>query len=695
MILLLISFFLSSVKAETGYSCETTFDQLNIPHVKTASVEEMYYCMGLYHGQDRAWEMDFFRRVGEGRNSEIYGFSQLKSDLMMRFLDLPAVAEKLWIGLPEEKKRIIEIYARGVNKGFETGKRSSEFIDKGYEPEPWKPQNSLLVLLLQSFDQTRKTFIRDYDEELLKEKFGINAAGMFDEDHMPWETNILKEGEYEKKTLPEKTTSFKLSPVKLWAAFPELFGKETGSNNWVVGKTKSKSGHAILANDPHLDLKTPLFWYWISLKSPGASVVGGTVPGVPVIASGTNGQVAWGLTNSYLNSADAVVVTDLKDEQIESFRPLVWIKFGFLKLPFFFKSFERLTTGQRVLPLEIEKADRLVLRWTGFKLLPKEIAPMFDLFKITNVSEMDKLLSEIGVPSWNFVFADKKGDIGYRLVGKTYRTTEKTPFGIQEMTFKDFSEEKYLTNEEKPHLLKPKRDFVSTANNRHWPSDANLYGGRGYSHSFRAFRIEQLLREKQDVESFKNIQCDRQVVDARFFLPKLAQIVKMPEFEKWHFTAEESSTVLPLYRRFLDIIFDKWTVNEYALYKMLDRLTEEQKMELNSFYSQAKVEVKGRTWGEILRVKFAHMSKNESWKYSEEVPGFGDTHTVDPGTAKWNEELKIYEQTSGASMRMIVELADEPRIWLVLPGLNRMYDKKPEFSPWLNWKNCQFSEVAL
>lgn len=695
MIQFLFSFLLATANAETGYSCETTYDQLNIPHVKTASVEGMYYCMGLHHGQDRAWEMDYFRRVGEGRNAEVYGFSQLKSDLMMRFLDLPAVAEGLWKSFPEDKKQIIEIYARGVNKGFEAGKSATEFKDKGYEPAPWRPQDSLLVLLLQSFDQTRKTFIRDYDEELLKEKFGVNASGLFDEDHMPWENTILKEGEYEKKTANVKPTSFRNTSVKLWGQFPELFGKESGSNNWVISKSKSKSGHAILANDPHLDLKTPMFWYWISLKTPGLSLIGGSVPGVPVIASGTNGNVAWGLTNSYMNSADAVVVTDLKEEQVESFRPLVWIKFGFLKIPFFFKSFERLTSGYRVLPLEIEKADRLLLRWTGFKLSPQDITPMFDLYKVGNVTEMDKLLSEIGVPSWNFVFADKKGDIGYRLVGKTYSSTEKTPFGVPEMTYKEFSEEQYLTVADRPHVLKPERQYAYSANNRHWPSDAKFYGGRGYSQSFRAFRIDQLLRGEHDVESFKNLQCDRQVIDARFFLPKLVQHVKMPELENWNMVAEESSKVLPVYRRFMDLIFEKWSVNEYALYKMLDRLSEVQKKELNEFYSLAKDEVKGRTWGKILRVKFSHMSKNADWKFSEEVAGFADTHSVDPGTAKWNEDLKIYEQSSGASMRMIVELAEEPRIWLALPGLNRLYDKKPDVSPWLNWKNCHYSEIKL
>ncbi len=694
MIIFFLSLFLSSAEAATPYNCETTYDQMNIPHVKTTSLEGFYYCFGLNHGQDRAWEMDFFRRVGEGRNAEVIGFSQLKSDLMMRLLDLPSVAEKLWNDFPAEKKKWLEIYADGVNEGFKTGKNSTEFKDRNYEPEKWEPKHSLLVLLLQSFDQTRKTFFRDFEEEKLKEKFGKDTADLFNEDLMPWENTILKEGEYEKgKTVV--STDDKSHPMKLWGDFPFLFGKESGSNNWVVSKAKSKNGYAMLANDPHLDLKTPMFWYWINLKTPDVSVMGGSVPGVPVIASGTNGKVAWGLTNSYLNSADTVFVKDIKEDQIETIRPTVKIKFWFMQIPFFFKTFEKLKTGHRILPLDIESAHKLVLRWTGFTLKPEELYPMFDLFKVQNVAEMDKLISEIGIPSWNFVFADAKGDIGYRLVGRTYKHVGKLPLGVPVMSLEEFLNPEYLTPDERPHVMKPKRNYVYSANNRHFPSDAKLYGGRGYSYSFRGYRIDEMLQKQQDLESFKNIQCDTQVVDARFFLPKIQKYLNAPEFQNWTLTSEDSSKALPVYRHLLELVFEKWEVNEYALFKMLDQLTPEQEKEFKEIYQQAVAEVKGRTWGEFHVVNFPHMSKNDSWIFSPEIPGIGDTHSINPGTAQWNADRKVYEQNSGASMRMIIELKDTPTVWLALPGLNRHYDMKKDNTAWESWKRCEYTQVAF
>jgi acyl-homoserine lactone acylase PvdQ len=337
----------------------------------------------------------------------------------------------------------------------------------------------------------------------------------------------------------------------------------------------------------------------------------------------------------------------------------------------------------------------MILRWTGFALKAEELYPMFDLFKVRNVTEMNQLISEIGIPSWNFVFADNKGDIGYRLVGRTYKQTQKLPMGIPEMSLEEFLKEEYLTPEERPHVLKPKRNYVYSANNRHWPSDSKFYGGRGYSYSFRGLRIDELLQGDQDLASFKNIQCDTQVVDARFFLAKIQKYLNAPELENWNMTLEDSSKALPIYRRLLDLVFEKWEVNEYALFKMLDQLTPEQEKDFKKIYHLAVAEVKGRTWGEIHVVNFPHMAKQDSWIFSPEIPGIGDTHSVNPGTAKWNPEPGLYEQNSGASMRMIIEMKQTPTVWLALPGLNREYDNKKDNIPWESWKKCEYTQLKF
>ena len=685
----------SFVGATSDIKCEANYDEVGITRQKVADMNQYYYCFGFHHARDRAWQMDYFRRVAQGRNAEIYGYSSLKSDLMMKLLDLPSLAKRLYHELPEENKQWLEAYARGANLGFEEGKLAQEFRDLNYSPEKWEPEHSVLVLVLQSFDQTRKTFVRDYEEEKTKEHWKEKSDHLFNEEDVPWFNTILKDGEYLKRNTNVKTTYTPSPGVTLWENFPDVFGKESGSNNWVIQKSKSKSGHAMLANDPHLDLKTPLFWYWINLQGPEVNVIGGSLPGVPVIVSGTNGHVAWGLTNAYINTADAVFIKDLPQDYLVTFRPTVKVKVGYFTVPFFFKTFERTKDGNPVLPLELEKSEKIILRWTGFHLKGAQISPMFKLMKTKNVEAIDDVLKKVGLPAWNFVFADRKGDIGYRVVGEIYKENQKDSFGISLETLDEFKKKELLDPMERPHVLKPKRNYVYTANNRHWPSDSKHYGGRSYTYSFRGFRIDELLQNKQhDVESFKNIQCDRQAVDARFFVPKILKFLDVPEFKTWNFDTSETSFAPSLYRRFMDLLLEGWQVNENALFHLLDDLSETQKKEMSSFLNVARGQISSRKWGDLHRLTFTHLSKKEDWKFSPELAGIGDNHSVDPGTSKWDADKKIYDQFSGASMRMIVVMKEIPEIHLSLPGYNRNYTQRQKNVPaWSQWRACQYKMI--
>lgn len=695
ILLLGLFLFITSRALASNNKCKTSYDNLGIPHVEVTSTEDFYFCFGFHHGRDRAWQMDYFRRVAEGRNAEVLGFSQLKSDLMMRLLDLPSAAKKIWDSFNPSQKETFLHYTSGVNEGFKEGKKAQEFKDLDYSPEEWEPENTIVLLLLQSFDQTKKSFLSDYLEEKNKEEWGDKAKELFDEEGMPWENNILKEGEYQKRVTSRSSSSPSNQVVKIWANFPEVFGKESGSNNWVISGKKSKTGKAILANDPHLDLKTPLFWYWLHLKSPELEVIGASLPGVPVVVSGTNGQVAWGLTNAYLNAADVVFLNNPPAESIKSIRPVVWVKFWFLKIPFFFKSFEKLISNHPILPLETETDKKLALRWTGFDLKSDEVLPMLKLVEAKNVEDMNSILKEVGIPAWNFVFADTKGDIGFRVVGKTYRHFSKTPYGIPSESIEEFKQVDSLSPEERPYVIKPERNYIYTANNRHWPMDAAFYGGRAYSFSFRGLRIDELLQGQHDPESFKAMQCDHQVVDARFFLPLIFNHIESPLLANWKMVATDGSIELSVYRRLMDIMMSGWKVNEYALYRLLKERTPTRKKEVQNFYELAVKDVNGRSWKDFHRLNFDHLSKNDDWNFSPEMSGVGDNHTVDPGTSRWNSSKNIFEQYSGASMRMIIEMRERPHIQLVLPGFNREYTNEKTNSPWQDWKECKYTEVSF
>jgi len=655
---------LNPLSAElVGKKCEIYRDPQGIPHLHArdtgAGNSELigFACLGYIHAKDRGWEMDYFRRTVQGRKAEIFGQDAIQSDFFMRLLGLEEKADSLFIQLDKRYKDYLWAYAWGANQGFGEALKKGvyEFQGLGYTPDAWKPQDSLAVMLLQSFDQTRRTFQLQFDQKNWLKEYGSDADRLFSFDGLPWDTSILKSGEYQSRAegrpeisaeIPENekgnTTSNR--PVSgalennMHADIQNFFkqlstpwdGPGTGSNNWVIDSSKSKTGNAWLANDPHLKLARPPFWHWVHMDAGTMDVIGATLPGVPVFASASNHHVSWGLTNSFVPVAKVTYVPVQDLTHAKAFRPWIWVRLWNLKLPFFFKSFQRTESGLPILPLAAPDGTAIVLRWTGFDLSAKDISGLMEIEKIHNVIEADHLLSTIRVPSWNFVFADDNGHIGYRTNGRTPRYNKEPALGIGQESLSQLESSvafsNPLTADEMPHVLNPKRGYVVTANNRQWPSNSRYSLGNAQSQGLRAFRIEELIRalgpggsggqSKKgglgsrsggqtggqigglDLASNQRIQCDIQAVDARFLLPKLLAVLDasrgsnqdsvhasghdsghdsisamnqpaIQALRDWNFETDVNCKACALYRRWVERIYSDQTLNEVSLYKKL------------------------------------------------------------------------------------------------------------------------------
>ena len=88
---------------------------------------------------------------------------------------------------------------------------------------------------------------------------------------------------------------------------PWLVEPDLGSNNWVIGGSKSATGKPILANDPHREVVNPALRYVVHLNAPGWNVIGATEPGLPGISIGHNDRLAWGFTILGMDQQDLYV----------------------------------------------------------------------------------------------------------------------------------------------------------------------------------------------------------------------------------------------------------------------------------------------------------------------------------------------------------------------------------------------------
>jgi penicillin amidase len=745
--------------------------QVNLSDAKDDGEKKQreFSCFGYLHGLERAWQMDHLRRLAWGRVSEVEGPRAFVKDVQMRTLRLGEHALRIAEGLSPETRGLLEAYSRGVNAAFSSSERVEIASLSKIELQRrwlWKPEDTLALLLLQAFDQTRKGFLVEMDEEAWVARYGEEISAWINSDQMPWDTAVLKPGEYPKnqnKRPKEKSAKSSprtarwensLSSESLPQVGPWLEKSRGGSNNWVLGGTRSKTGHAWLANDPHLSLIDPPFWHPIRLTSERSELAGFSVAGIPSVPAGTNGRVGWGLTNSYLDAADLGVVSDSPRLQLKTEWLFIPVRIGLFRIPVGPIRVQRLSERLPILPLQLasmKETEHLVLRWTGYHIEPRDFDALFKLPDVSDVLEADRQLARIGIPSWNYVWGDQTGRIGFRVVGKLPKRKGPPAPGVVRIPSDrspdswDFQDANFLSPEEMPHLLEPKRGYIVTANARQWPTDSAFHGGRAYEDAFRAQRIEELLLDlpQHSLESLQNVQCDVYAQDAKHLVPALLDALlgeqreevsktlwlehsvqvrrAMEVLMKWDFQTPLDCRACGIYRNWISRLqANLGGVEEPFLYRWLRGLIEnsgelegfmrspasrgvltasleEALTELDEFSVQRG---KGGTskdgvfpsWGELHAAQFSHLGGAHRSLSQQELSTPGDEHTVNPGmTEGWNHG---WEHRSGASMRMLIEFSKPIKMWAVLAGPRQGGMKQEErLKSWKKWRDCRFERV--
>lgn len=699
-------------RAETR--CSYVRDQAGVVHLKAQDGMQAIECMGYFHGLDRGWQIDYFRRVGQGRTAEVLGGGHLKLDFVMRLFNLEASAHKLFLGADAETRKRIEAYASGVNQGMSEAVRNHayEFDRLGYEPDSFLPEHAFLILLVQSFDQTRRAFEYRIEEFHVAEKRGLDWVRLKDLHDLPWGVSVLDE-KYPASASSAQDAKGDDSNV----LETHRDSDSTGSNNWVVAKSRSATGHSWLANDPHLDLKTPSFWYWIDVDSPEEHKMGATVAGFPQVVSGTNGKLAWGLTNAYLDYADVALVDEKELDSGTTERPTIWFKWWKIKLPFFLKTFHRTAKGSPVLPIDAPDGKAFVVNWSGAHYEPKDFAAVLNFSKAQTVDQMSEALAQAKISGWNFVFTDQSGRIGYRATGRAFLRTSEVPFGVGNRTLAEFESQPMLTEAQMPNFIDPKSGVIATANNRQFPKSSGLFGGRAYSQGFRAYRIKEKLDATalHDFKSLQDTQCDTQAVDARFLLNGMlaltasdlstkAETQAVELLKEWKFETGADCRACAIYRRWVDLALDDLGIAESGLFRLLqskDRERETKEILIKTFRTATDELLrigKGAypAWNDIHRVRFAHLSGDSDFDRDERFFTPGDQHSVNVGTVHWRGEY--YEHTAGASQRVLIEMSDPVRIHYRLPGTNPSEPPKEfldEKAPWKEWAKCTYSDATF
>ena len=498
--------------------------------------------IGYAHARDRLWQMDFQRRIGSGRLSEILGKRLVETDRFLRTIGFRRAAEEALRSLAPGARAQLDTYVAGVNHFLGTsGSRPIEFRLLRFSPEPFNAADCLVWAKMMAWDLASVNAADEIRRARFVEAVGpVRAAELFPQ--VPSEPTILRDEEWNgdfRKSAPIPAS--RLPPSAAWTALENRFallqelgfGADTvGSNSWVLAGSRTKSGRPILANDPHLGLRTPSVWYLARLEAPGLSVAGATLPGIPNVIIGHNARIAWGLTSLEPDVQDLYLEeTDTKDgrrylyagvwRRFETRTETIHVRGG---PDFVFEA--RSSVHGPIVTDALEGAKTLgpavALRWTGLDPQDTTAEALAAINVAGDWNEFLSAASRLRSPAQNLVYADVDGHIGYTGSGAIpIRPRADGLLPLSGAGADDWLG--YIPFEELPHVLDPPRGFLVTANNRVASERYSHSMTRDWPEPYRARRITDLLlsRPLWAPEDLGAIQLDRVSYQAADLLPLL------------------------------------------------------------------------------------------------------------------------------------------------------------------------------
>ena len=263
-----------------------------VPWIEAASDADLAFALGLVHGHLRGAQVALLRLVSRGRLAEIAGPLATDIDHALRILDFGRAAPAIEAAWPAETRDFVGRFVAGLNHAVLHGPRPREFGLLGLRPEPFTTADILAIGRLAGSDINWLAYF-----SLLAERGTPGFARR-------WQ-RMLEAG-------AGSAAPANPGQAALGAIFAGL--SRAGSNAVAIAPSRSASGAAMLASDPHLGLSLPNLWMLVGMRSPSFHLVGMMVPGLPIIGLGRNPDVAWGGTNLRAASSDLFDVSRLPPE---------------------------------------------------------------------------------------------------------------------------------------------------------------------------------------------------------------------------------------------------------------------------------------------------------------------------------------------------------------------------------------------
>lgn len=659
------------------------FNDFFVPYIEAASDKDGAYALGCITEFQRGPQLQFLKRLAQGRLSEMGGSSFVDMDHLIRLLDFGRAAPDIWAAMPQASKEWVEGFVSGLNRVLAQRGRGVDEKFLGIQPEPYTPMDILLFGRLAGADVNWPIYFSLIEHRL---------SG----DFVQWWNRLRRVG-------AGVSTSFE-APSSTKASVAQHIGdfltsiSRSGSNSIVLHGTRTQSGHPLMANDPHLGQHLPNVWMMVGLRTPSYQCVGLMFPGVPILGLGRNPALAWGGTNLRAASSDLVRLGPGTEQLTTPQVARIRVRFSWTRQ----RTLRHSPHGPVLTDCpalgRLCGSDHLALRWAGH-WPTDEITSFLQAMKACTVEQLQAAMAGVGVTPLNVLGADTQGSIGHVLAA----TLPKRP---------GFPEDDWVLAEDTalaqwsvqvcakdfPSVINPASGFIVSANNR--PSEVTglgfLFNGddrvmraRTLFNTQHRFSPRALQDLQLDVTSPLAARLSSQLADfCRPWISTSDQRVLCHSIDLWSgaytadsFSALQFEFLLAALVRELSVVrhagrmpglMDQWSYLTDCLLEDLEALSDEQKkIVIPRCVDEAnRLAQHWQLWGNLHKIRLRHVLGHipllGKLFSSKSFPAAGSRETLMKNA---HNLIRGFDETSyGSQSRHLSDLSDPDENYFVLLG---------------------------
>jgi len=496
----------SAALAGLGAPVTVTRDALGVPAIKAATRADAARALGYLHAQDRFFQMDLLRRRAAGELAEIFGPAAVEFDKGARLHGFRRTAGQVLAQASPAEQALVRAYTEGVNAGLAALAQTPwEYLVLRTPPQRWREEDSLLCAYAMWFDLQDYKGAFELNRDALRRAVGMSAVEFLAPRGNAWDA-ALDGSTFTPPPLPAlrfKAPAESDSGSAAVSAGEPAQKRVVGSNAFALGGAHTATGAALLANDMHLDLGVPAIWYravlqWTDAGGPHR-VVGVTLPGWPSLIVGSNGRVAWGFTNAYVDTTDVVLVETEAIAQFYYRTPRGWV-------PIEERPDEIRVKGEKPVPFVARWTEwgpiiggptdgrYLALRWSAHDATATNLH-FFEMETVATTAAAVELAHRASFANENMLIADTAGDIAWTILGKIPHRTGFDGRLPVSWAYGDRHWDDWLKPEDVPVVLNPAGGALWTGNNRAVGGEAYAkLGDSGYDDGPRARQIRDGLQ---------------------------------------------------------------------------------------------------------------------------------------------------------------------------------------------------------